>query len=66
MYEDRELFSDKREIIKKKSKGFLRIRHLLWTEQLSAQKRDGPSPHTRRVLNSTESVNVHGKPKDKV
>lgn len=46
MYEDREQFSDKRKIIKKKTKGFLRIRHLLWThspQQLSAQEREAIS-----------------------
>ena len=37
MYEDREQFSDKIEVTKKKSKRFLRIRHLLWTQPTAAQ-----------------------------
>lgn len=61
--------SGKREIIKEKSKGFLRIKHLLWphsSQQLSAQDGVGHPERGRRILSNTQSVNTHGMPKDKV
>lgn len=65
--------SGRREIIKEKSKGFLRIKHLLWPQspqQLSAQDGVGhperERERERRILSHTQSVNTHGTPKDKV
>lgn len=51
--------SGKREIIKEKSKGFLRIKHLLWphsSQQLSAQDGVGHPERGRRILSNTQSV----------
>lgn len=53
--------SGKREIVKEKSKGFLRIKHLLWP-----QSSVGHPEGDRRILINTQSVNTHGMPKDKV
>lgn len=62
--------SGKREIIKEKSKGFLRIKHLLWPQscqQLSAQDGVGHPEGERGGYSITlQSVNTHGMPKDKV
>lgn len=61
--------SGKREIIKEKSKGFLRIKQTsaVGTE-LPAAQCTGWSGHPKRerILSNTQSVNTHGMPKDKV
>lgn len=54
--------SDRREIIKEKSKGFLRIKHLLWPqnpEQLSAQDRVGHPEREREEDTQEHSISKH-------